>query len=330
MIKKYNYVVLIILLILLLFYIPDQNILAQQNDIQLKLNDAILNTNVSPILVNGRIFLPARDIVEALGGRITWFPALKLLNLNLGGKEVSLVIDLPEAQINGKKVILEDSPTIMENRVMIPLEVVQLLTEIESEWNKTSQEISITSHRPNVTSIRSYSHKDKTRIVIDLSEKSSYQVITLSNPERVVVDVEASLNQLSEKQKEVIVNDSLVSRVRSGQFTQETVRVVTDLKGKYEFQVSDLSSPDRIIVDIFIPQSQASTVVQTEISQETKTEAPKDEKRRIVVIDPGHGGNHPGAIGSGGLREKDVVLDIALKLRKILQDNGLTVYLTRE
>ena len=130
MIKKYNYVVLIILLILLLFYIPDQNILAQQNDIQLKLNDAILNTNVSPILVNGRIFLPARDIVEALGGRITWFPALKLLNLNLGGKEVSLVIDLPEAQINGKKVILEDSPTIMENRVMIPLEVVQLLTEI--------------------------------------------------------------------------------------------------------------------------------------------------------------------------------------------------------
>lgn len=49
-----------------------------------------------------------------------------------------------------------------------------------------------------------------------------------------------------------------------------------------------------------------------------------------MVIDPGHGGNHPGAIGSGGLREKDVVLDIALKLRKILQDNGLTVYLTRE
>jgi N-acetylmuramoyl-L-alanine amidase len=330
LIKKYNYVNLIILLIFLLFYIPDQNILAQQNDIQLKLNDTILNTNVSPILVNGRIFLPARDIIEALGGRITWFPALKLLNLNLGGKEVSLVIDIPEAQINGKKVILEDSPTIMENRVMIPLEVVQLLTEIESEWDKASQEISITSHRPYVTSIRSYSHKDKTRIVIDLSEKSSYQVITLSNPERVVVDVEASLNQLNEKQKEVIVNDSLVSRVRSGQFTQETVRVVTDLKGKYEFQVSDLSSPDRIVVDIFIPQSQVGTVVQTEISQEIKTEITKDGKRHIVVIDPGHGGNHPGAIGPSGLREKDVVLDIALKLRKILQDNGLTVYLTRE
>lgn len=329
--KKLN-IPFIILVLFLLLFITVQNCLAQQNDIKLKLNDTILKTNVSPVVVNSRVYLPARDIIESLGGRITWFPALKLLNLNLGQKKVSLVIDMPEAEINGKKVPLQDAPTIMEDRVMIPLEVVQLLTEVESEWNKTTQEISITSHNPYITSIRSYSHPDKTRIVIDMSEKSSYEVLILSNPDRVVVDIKASLSQLNAEQQEVEVNDLLVSKVRSGQFTPDTVRIVSDLKGKYESQVFDLSEPNRIVVDIFTPQKPIDAVVQAITPQETvtQTEEKKDEKKNIVVIDPGHGGSQPGAIGPGGLKEKDVVLDIALKLRKILQEKGITVYLTRE
>lgn len=329
--KKLN-IPFIILVLFLLLSITVQNCLAQQNDIKLKLNDTILKTNVSPVVVNGHVYLPARDIIESLGGRITWFPALKLLNLNLGQKKVSLVIDVPEAEINGKKVPLQDAPTIMEDRVMIPLEVVQLLTEVESEWNKTTQEISITSPNPYITSIRSYSHPDKTRIVIDMSEKSSYEVLILSNPDRVVVDIKASLSQLNAGQQEVEVNDLLVSKVRSGQFTPDTVRIVSDLKGKYESQVFDLSEPNRIVVDIFTPQKPIDAVVQTITPQETvtQTEEKRDEKKNIVVIDPGHGGSQPGAIGPGGLKEKDVVLDIALKLRKILQEKGITVYLTRE
>ncbi len=330
MLNKNSCLFLIVLLLFLLFSLADNTAWAQHNDIQVILNGTILDTDVAPVLVNGRLFVPARDIIEALGGRITWFPALKLLNLNLGGKEVSLIIDNTEAQVNGENIVLENAPTIIENRVMIPLEVVQLLIEVETKWDSASQEINITSHKPFVTSIRSYSHPDKTRIVIDISEKSTYQVLTLSNPERVVVDIKASLNQLLENQKEIMVNDVLVNRVRSGQFTQDTVRIVADLKGKYEFQVFDLTTPDRIVIDVFVPQEARGSLLQTEMAQEKRVESTKEDKRFTVVIDPGHGGNHPGAIGPGGLKEKDVVLDIALKLRKLLQDSGFTVYLTRE
>jgi hypothetical protein len=252
LIKKYNYIAALILFIFLVFLISDIISLAQQDDIQLMLNDVVLPTDVSPVVVNGHIFLPARDVIEALNGRITWFPALKLLNLKLGGREVSLVIDSLEAEVNGKKLILENAPTIIENRVLIPLEVLQLLTEIETEWDKTTQEIIITSQKPQVTSIRSFSHTDKTRIVIDVSEKSSYHVLTLGEPERLVVDIDASLKQLEKKEEEIYVDDLLVKRVRSGQFTPEKVRIVADLKGKYEFEVFDLPSPERIVVDIFV------------------------------------------------------------------------------
>ena len=330
MIKKYNYIAALILSIILLFLIPDIISLAQQDDIQLMLNDVVLPTDVSPVVVDGQIFLPARDVIEALNGRITWFPALKLLNLKLGGKEISLVIDSLEAEVNGKKLILGNAPSIIENRVLIPLEVLQLLTEIETEWDKTAQEIIITSQKPHVTSIRSFSHPDKTRIVIDISERSSYHVLTLKEPERLVVDIDATLKQLEKKEEEIYVDDLLVKRVRSGQFTPEKVRIVADLKGKYEFEVFDLPSPERIVVDIFVPESQVGTIARTEIQPEVMVEGKKRNSDYVVVLDPGHGGNHPGAIGTGGLKEKDVVLDIALRARKLLQDNGFTVYLTRE
>jgi len=184
--------------------------------VQLTLNDIVIPTNVSPVVINGHIFLPARDVIEALNGRITWFPVLKLLNLELGKKKVSLVIDSLEAELNGKKVILEYAPSIIENRVMIPLEVLQLLTEVETEWNQASKEIIITSHKPQVTSIRSFSHPDKTRIVIDISEKSSYHVLTLKEPERLVIDIDATFKQLNKKEEELNVDDLLVKRVRSG------------------------------------------------------------------------------------------------------------------
>jgi len=320
--------ILFLLLTLIIPFIPYELCLAEQNDVQIKLDGNILDTNVPPVLINGQIYLPARDIVESLGGRITWFPALKLLNLYLGNREVSLVIDVPEAEVNKEKIPLENSPTIVENRVMIPLEVVRLLTGVEAEEEKSSQEIKITSQKPMVTAIRHYMHPDKTRIVIDVSEKSPYQVFTLTDPDRIVVDVEASLSQLSEEQKEIQLEDLLVSRVRMGQFTQDTVRIVMDLKEKYEFQAFSLSSPDRIVVDIFKTTGESRVISQPEIPKETIAEKIKDQ--RIVVIDPGHGGSQPGAIGPSGLKEKEVVLDIALRLRKKLENDGFMVYLTRD
>jgi len=319
--------ILFFLLTLFIPFIPYEHCWAEQNDVQINLDGNILDTNVPPVLINGQIYLPARDIVEALGGRITWFPALKLLNLYLGSREVSLVIDVPEAEVNKKKISLENSPTIVENRVMIPLEVVRLLTGVEAEEDKSSQEIKITSHKPMVTAIRHYTHPDKTRIVIDISEKSPYQVFTLTDPDRIVVDVEASLSQLSEEQKEIQLEDLLVRRVRMGQFTQDTVRIVIDLQEKYEFQVFDLSSPPRIVVDIFTPQSQLDITTKTEVSEKAETEK---VNHPVIVIDPGHGGSQPGAIGPSGLKEKEVALDIALRLRNKLQNDGFTVYLTRE
>jgi N-acetylmuramoyl-L-alanine amidase len=94
-----------------------------------------------------------------------------------------------------------------------------------------------------------------------------------------------------------------------------------DLKSYSAFTLQD---PTRLVIDIYSHKSSPSPTVKQE------TEEARFKGIRSVLIDPGHGGKDPGAIGSGGLREKDVVLDIALKLGRILEKNGLEVMYTRK
>jgi N-acetylmuramoyl-L-alanine amidase len=341
LIEKKGALVFIVFFAFIFILIFNNGSFAQTNQLSVLLDGDILNTEIKPVINKGTVFLPARDIVEALGGRITWFPALKLLDIIMSDREVSVVMDVPEAEVNGKVTAIENAPTIIQSRVMIPLEVVSLLTDIEVDWEKDSNIINIVRKRPFITGIRDYSHPDKTRIVLDLSEKTDYNVLTLSNPERIVIDIDASITQLTPEQKEVSIDDYLVDRVRTGQFNQDTVRVVADLKNKYDYDVFELSAPQRIVLDIYMHQGQIAQNIPSESTipvvlekeemvEPESTKQPTETGKYIIVVDPGHGGSQPGAIGLSGLKEKDVVLDIALKLKNALQKDGFTVYMTRD
>jgi N-acetylmuramoyl-L-alanine amidase len=335
LIEKKRFFVFIVLLAVIFILISYNSCIAQTKQLSVLLDGNILNTEIKPVINEGTIYIPARDIVEALGGRITWFPALKLLNIIMIDRNVSVVMDVAEAEVNGKDVIIENAPTIIQDRVMLPLKVVSLLADLEVDWDRVSNELNIVRKRPFITGIRDYTHPDKTRIVVDISEKTAYNVLTLTNPDRIVIDIDASISKLAAEQKEVLIDDYLVNGVRTGQFNQDTVRVVADLKDKYDYDVFELSGPQRIVLDIYmskgqIAQNKPSETTIPAVSEKEITVEQEQTGKYVVVIDPGHGGKDPGAIGIGGLKEKDVVLDIALKLKNVLRNNGYTVVLTRD
>lgn len=343
--KKGAFIFVVFFAILFIF-LSNNGCFAQANRLTVLLDGNILNTEAESVIDNGTVFIPARDIVEALGGRITWFPALKLLNIIMADRDISVVMDIPEAEVNGRAVTLENSPSIIQNRVMLPVEIIPLITDLEIDWDENSRQLKIIRKKDFITNvfitnIRNYTHTDKTRVVIDISEKTSYNVITLSSPERIVIDIDASIAKLNPEQKEVLVNDYLVSRVRTGQFNQDTVRIVADLKNKYDYDVFELSSPQRIVLDIYMSQGQIAqnkplenkipTVNEVGIKiVEPEQKKPENTGKHVIVVDPGHGGSQPGAIGPTGLKEKDVALGIGLKLKNALEKDGFTVYLTRD
>ncbi|TAN38063.1 MAG: N-acetylmuramoyl-L-alanine amidase [Nitrospirae bacterium] len=169
----------------------------------------------------------------------------------------------------------------------------------------------------DVTDIRYWSYPDYTRVVVTLSDIPEYTQKRLSNPDRLYFDIQNS-HIKKEVKTTLPVGNGMLKAVRAGQFSDNTVRVVLDLEKIRDFKIITLEDPVRIIIDIFGEQAAPAAPTGAAV------------KKRIV-IDPGHGGHDPGAVGPNKLYEKDVVLDIALKLRKILsEDPNIEVFMTRD
>jgi N-acetylmuramoyl-L-alanine amidase len=180
----------------------------------------------------------------------------------------------------------------------------------------TSPYFSDASGTVELKGIRYWSSPEYTRVVIDLSGTTEYSQDHLINPDRLYFDLKNTTIK-KEIVTSVPIGNDILKTVRAGQFTCDTVRVVLDVKNLMDFNAFILEDPARLVIDVY---------------GKKKAEIPDavSVKKRIV-IDPGHGGHDPGAVGLHGLYEKDVVLDIALKLRDILSVNPLyEVFLTRE
>ncbi|OPY84193.1 MAG: N-acetylmuramoyl-L-alanine amidase AmiC precursor [Syntrophus sp. PtaU1.Bin208] len=176
-----------------------------------------------------------------------------------------------------------------------------------------------------ILNIRHWVAPDHTRIVIDTREKTRYQIekkgqvlsLYFRNCE-VQESIPASI-LLNKRGIEKILHESVGSnRQKVDFFLDEKVKTtVFNLK-----KVED--KPYRIVIDIEFPDVEKKEI-------EERAEAREQRRDRIIVIDPGHGGDDPGAIGQGGTYEKSVVLDISRKLKSFLnQQSGYRAYLTRE
>jgi len=326
--KKIFYIILITALFAILF--PLFSAFAQSSEIKILLDNQPLETVVPSVIENDRLFVSARNVVEALGGRIAWFPALKLMTVNINGRTARLVIDEPSLEIDEKVISLEIPARILDNRVMIPLEVLKIIAEVDIKWENQTKTLSVNTIRPYLLEVRSYSHPDKTRVVIDLSEKTEFRADKLINPDRIFIDIMGSIAKLEDTSKQIKIDDGVIKTVRTAQFNQEITRVVFDLYQEAKYELFSLIEPDRVVIDIF-KSGEEATISETlpTKSEEKPAPGPEITGKRVVIIDPGHGGKDPGAIGPTGLKEKEVTLGIALYLEKLLKGVGIPTYLTR-
>lgn len=193
--------------------------------------------------------------------------------------------------------------------------------------------------RAQIKDIRHYTLSNGVRLIIETSGFVDFNQGQLRNPERLFFDINnAFLNR--ELKREILIGKEPVQRVRFGQFSSNVVRVVFDLTGSdYQFRVILLEDPFRIVIDVYNERTKESLKEQVvrgregtgKKGEQRLQQELKGAKKLKVVLDPGHGGKDPGAIGPTGLMEKDVVLDIALKVKDLLDEEpNFEVVLTRD
>ena len=162
-----------------------------------------------------------------------------------------------------------------------------------------------------IEDIRIWESPDHTRIVLDSTKPlvNKYKVFTLKNPNRVIVNIDK--NTLSKVAKEKIAKYINKSRIKKIRYSfNKKLHIVFDTKNSYKLDYFHLKpnkkySHYRLVIDLY----------------DKKIKSIITENKKIIIIDPGHGGEDPGAIGENGLKEKDIVLNIAKKLANILNKN---------
>ncbi len=167
-----------------------------------------------------------------------------------------------------------------------------------------------------IEGLRLYRSPDRTRIVLDLNEPVRYHTFTLENPNRVVVDIRDS--RLNAEFEQLDLSNTPITRIRTGVRDNTSLRMVFDLANQVSSKVFSLQSNERygnrLVVDLYDIKKRTSKRLAGIIEQVNR--------KIIIAIDAGHGGEDPGALGPGRIREKVIVLQIAKRLKNLFDDDS--------
>ncbi|MBN1825328.1 MAG: N-acetylmuramoyl-L-alanine amidase [Candidatus Eisenbacteria bacterium] len=171
-----------------------------------------------------------------------------------------------------------------------------------------------------LTNIRYWKAPDYVRVVVDLSGPAPYTHRVLADPDRIAVDIKDT--GFRSATRKIAVDDPLLTAIRMNALGNGAAQVVLDLSRPARYHLFRLSpvagKPHRVVIDVFRDRAEAAEP------------APSGGVRR-VIIDAGHGGEDPGAVGLFGLKEKEITLDIARRLaRKMNALPGYEAVLTRD
>lgn len=199
--------------------------------------------------------------------------------------------------------------------------------------------------------VRYKSSDEYTRVVLELDSrvKYRYQVLepnaSVNRPHRLYIDLQGS-RLGHDVTPSTSVSDGILRSIRTGQYKNDTTRVVLDFLALQEYKIFPLENPFRIVIDVYgpdgdAPQRQVAAKASKKPAKNAKYRPPSGAKSkagdlleqlgltvRTIMIDPGHGGKDPGAVANG-LREKDINLRFSKILGKKLKEKGFIVHYTR-
>ena len=219
------------------------------------------------------------------------------------------------------------------------------------------------SSAATVASARIWPAQEYTRLILESPSPIAHQMMLLKDPQRLVLDLEGVEpdGELAQLVQRLRPSDPHIRSIRLSRFRPGIVRLVLDLKDEVQPQIFALTPVGeyghRLVLDIYplTPPDPLMALLETDTktgkggapdvqadkpkSRDSDQPAPRDRPKSapasrrpiIVALDPGHGGEDPGAIGRRGTREKNVTLAIARKIRVLIdREPGMRTMLTRD
>jgi N-acetylmuramoyl-L-alanine amidase len=179
-----------------------------------------------------------------------------------------------------------------------------------------------------VTDVRFWSAPDHSRVVIDLTESVQYEISSLEDPPQFHLELKEAF--LYTPKRDLEVKDPFLAKISLTGLEKGRVKLVLHQKKPLHVNVFTLKPYEektyRLVIDLVDAVQE-----KMEIEERQKQKEIKPKGAKIVVIDPGHGGEDPGAMGLRKTMEKDIVLKVGEKAVHLLNQNkGIQAFLTRK
>jgi N-acetylmuramoyl-L-alanine amidase len=189
---------------------------------------------------------------------------------------------------------------------------------------------SVWAEAVSIRGVRMWPAPDNTRVVFDLSGDTEHSLFILEDPARLVIDLKNTV--LNKPLMGLDFDQTLVRDIRSAPRNKHDLRVVLDLQRDVRPK-SFILRPNqeyghRLVIDLFDKQGNTTVVAAKPPPKKIASQAPRN---MLIAIDAGHGGDDPGAIGPRGLKEKDITLAIAKRLRELIErEPGMSAVMIRD
>jgi N-acetylmuramoyl-L-alanine amidase/type II secretory pathway predicted ATPase ExeA len=191
---------------------------------------------------------------------------------------------------------------------------------------------------PSVMAIQASSAANDARVVVMLDDSLQYESQRITSPDRIYFDLYNARLSPSVGQKTIPIAEGLLKWVRAAQNKDGVVRLVLDADGAKDYSSQLLRDPYRLVIDVHAqPTAAAQHRMSADPERHDLTEAPPEAfagresklslirelglKINRIAIDPGHGGYDTGSLGPHGLLEKNLCLDVALRLGQLIEEN---------
>ncbi|WP_181438851.1 N-acetylmuramoyl-L-alanine amidase family protein [Paenibacillus sambharensis] len=320
-------------------------------------------------IVSGSVMIPIRMVVQGLGYEVKWQQKEQKVTVLALDKKIEMTVRNEEAFVNGLAKRMTAAPMVISGTSYIPLRFVGEELGLKVGWDNKSKTVSLDSAMPAAPQqeplppvaaapegpglpggtnsggttdaapvpapvtdagqmkVETISYADN-RLIVSTSEPVEPKFSTMSGPDRIIMDIpnavfSTSLSQslVTGGQGSIAVNDAYVKKIRYSLFSKEpqSIRIVIDTTQAIPYEViKEEAGAYYVIIDL--NAGIANTPVQP-IGQDGK---------KLVVIDPGHGGSDPGAASVTGRREKDFTLSLSHKVVQLLSaEPGIDVVMTR-
>ncbi len=297
-------------------------------DTALYLDGKLLNTDVPPIIVQNRSFVPVRSIFEKMGAEVTWIKSRQQVIIRSSDTRIVLNVNSTTAYVDDETVEMDVAPFIKDGRTMVPVRFISEKLKYDVKWENNSVYISTkkniaSSKTPKINKININEKSAYTEVVVNITNMEKPNISYADSPVRFIADFPNTTMSLTGSKLEA--DTDVVTEVRYA-IHPEYTRIVIESPCEVTYSVEYTSSA--MVISI----KSKNTPDKEDITIEDP--APVVDGDTLVVIDAGHGGKDCGAIGYDEegepvLYESEINLAIAESIYNALLESGVNAVMTR-